>query len=68
VTTGWEQFPRIWALLLDEVYAFLRDGGAAQDDQDVMLYRDDVPNAEVGVQVAGRSGGPGRDHCPPRAV
>jgi effector-binding domain-containing protein len=36
-----------------EVYAFLRDGGAVQDGQNVMLYRDDVPNVEVGVQVAG---------------
>src|SRR5450755_1803064 len=51
--TSWEEFPRIWARLLDEVYAFLRDGGAAQDGQNVMLYRDDVPHVEVGVQVAG---------------
>jgi hypothetical protein len=27
--TTWQEFPRIWARLLDEVYAFLRDGGAA---------------------------------------
>ncbi len=48
--TSWEEFPRIWARLLDEVYTFLRNGGAAQDGQNVMLYRDDVPNVEVGVQ------------------
>jgi effector-binding domain-containing protein len=51
--TSWGEFPRIWVRLLDEVYAFPRDGGAAQDGQNVMLYRDDVPNVEVGVQVAG---------------
>ena len=45
--------PRVWARLLDEVYAFVRGGGAAQDGQNIMLYRDDVPNVEVGVQVAG---------------
>ncbi len=51
--TTWEEFPRIWARLLDDVYAFLRGGGVAQDGQNVMLYRDDVPDLEVGVQVAG---------------
>jgi hypothetical protein len=48
--TTWEEFPRIWARLLDEVYAFLRGGGAVQDGQNVMLYQDDVPNVEVGAQ------------------
>ena len=51
--TTWQEFPRIWVRLLDQVYAFLRDGGAVQDGQNIMLYRDDVPNVEVGVQVAG---------------
>jgi effector-binding domain-containing protein len=58
--TTWAEFPRIWMRLLDEVYAFLRGGGAAQDGQNVMLYRDDVPNVEVGVQVAGPFAGAGR--------
>jgi len=52
--TTWAEFPRIWVQLLDQVYAFLRGGGAAQDGLNIMLYRDDVPNVEVGVQVAGR--------------
>lgn len=51
--TTWEEFPQLWRRLLDQVYAFLRDGGAIQHGQNVMLYRDDVPNVEVGVQVAG---------------
>ena len=37
--TNWEEFPRIWVRLLDEVYAFLRNGGAAQDRPE----RDAVP-------------------------
>ena len=50
--TNWEEFPALWRSLLDEVYGFLRDGGATQRGHNVMLYRDDVPNVEVGVQVA----------------
>jgi effector-binding domain-containing protein len=51
--TTWEEFPGLWGSLLDEVYSFLRGGGATQSGHNVMLYRDDVPNVEVGVQVAG---------------
>jgi len=51
--TTWAEFPRIWRPMLDEVYAFIRAGGAVQRGQNIMLYRDDVPNVEIGVQVAG---------------
>jgi effector-binding domain-containing protein len=51
--TTWEEFPGLWRTLLDEVYGFLRSGGATQQGHNVMLFRDDVPNVEVGVQVAG---------------
>ncbi|MGQ0832651.1 MAG: GyrI-like domain-containing protein [Microthrixaceae bacterium] len=51
--TTWEQFPHLWGSLLDEVYAFVRAGGATQTGHNVMLYRDDVPNVEVGIQVDG---------------
>ena len=51
--TTWAEFPRVWPLLLDEVYAFIRGGGAIQSGHNIMLYRDDVPNVEVGVQVDG---------------
>jgi effector-binding domain-containing protein len=50
--TTWAEFPRLWRRLLDEVYAGLRESGAALGCN-VMLYRDDVPNVEVGVQVTG---------------
>ncbi len=51
--TTWAEYPALWPTLLDEVYAFIRSGGATQDGHNVMLYRDDVPNVEVGVQVTG---------------
>jgi effector-binding domain-containing protein len=51
--TTWEEFPTLWGVLLDEVYAFVRAGGATQTGHNVMLYRDGVPNVEVGVQVDG---------------
>jgi effector-binding domain-containing protein len=54
--TTWAQFPRIWRPMLDEVWAFLRDGapqGLYKQGHNVMLYKDDVPNIEVGVQVSG---------------
>jgi effector-binding domain-containing protein len=52
-TTTWAEFPSLWGTLLDEVYAFVRAGGATQDGHNVMLFLDDVPNVEVGVQVSG---------------
>jgi effector-binding domain-containing protein len=38
-------------VLLDQVYAFLKTSDVKQDGHNVMLYKDDVPNVEVGVQV-----------------
>lgn len=51
--TTWQEFPRLWKTLLDEVYAFLKNSDVKQDGHNIMLYKDDVPNVEVGVQVAG---------------
>ena len=52
----WAEFPAMWGPMLDEVWSFLR-GGAAQGlykrGHNIMLYKDDVPNVEVGVQVSG---------------
>lgn len=52
--TTWAEFPTLWRPMLDEVWSFLR--GTAPDGlwthgHNVMLYQDDVPNVEVGVQV-----------------
>jgi effector-binding domain-containing protein len=52
-STTWEEFPRVWGTLLDEVYEFVRAGGTNQTGHNVMLYRSDLPDVEVGVQVEG---------------
>jgi len=50
--TTWQQFPIVWKELLDEVWACLRAGGINSGCPNVMLYLDDAPNVEVGVQVS----------------
>jgi effector-binding domain-containing protein len=66
-TTTWQEFPRVWAQLLDEVYGHVRPRaelatGTAEGErwQNVMLYADDVPTVEVGVLVSGPFDGDGR--------
>jgi hypothetical protein len=51
-TTTWERFPTLWRELLDEVWDFLR-GAGVQAGRNVMVYLDDVPNVEVGVELEG---------------
>jgi hypothetical protein len=50
--TTWKEFPGLWSQLLDEVWAFVR-GSDLSPGRNVMVYKDDVPNVEVGVEVAG---------------
>jgi effector-binding domain-containing protein len=45
--TTWKAFPARWPVLLDEVHALL----GSRAGLNAMLYRDDVPNVEVGVLV-----------------
>jgi len=52
-TTNWDEFPSLWGKLLDEVWAVIRSGGVEKAGHNVMLYKDDTPTVEVGVQVAG---------------
>ena len=52
-TTTWDVFPRLWGRLLDEVWTAVRLEKAITPGRNVMLYKDDVPNVEVGVEVAG---------------
>ena len=52
--TTWADFPSVWGPMLDQVWAFLRGHappGLYTNGHNVMLYKDDVPNVEVGVQV-----------------
>ena len=51
-TTTWERFPTLWRELLDEVWGYVR-GAGVQAGRNVMLYLDDVPNVEVGVELEG---------------
>jgi effector-binding domain-containing protein len=52
-TTTWAEFPAVWGKLLDQVWEVIRAGGATKDGHNVMLYLDDAPSVEVGVQVTG---------------
>jgi effector-binding domain-containing protein len=50
-TTSWQEFPTLWKVLLDEVWACLHSGGIYRGCPNVMLYWDDVPHVEVGVEL-----------------
>jgi hypothetical protein len=54
--TTWAEFPGMWGPMLDDVWGFLRGdapAGLYTRGHNIMLYKDDVPNVEVGVQVNG---------------
>ncbi|MGB6457506.1 MAG: GyrI-like domain-containing protein [Streptosporangiaceae bacterium] len=53
-TATWAGFPTMWRPMLDQVWGYLRSeapAGLYQHGHNIMLYKDDVPNVEVGVQV-----------------
>jgi effector-binding domain-containing protein len=58
-TTTWAEFPKLWGQLLGQVYEFVRPRPelASRDGdelwQNVMLYKDQQPDVEVGVLVSG---------------
>jgi effector-binding domain-containing protein len=59
----WAEFATMWKPMLDQVWSFLRGDapeGLYRQGHNVMLYRDDVPNVEVGVQVTGSFDSVGR--------
>ena len=64
--TTWEEFPRLWGAMLDEVYRFVRahpelgTGPPGEMWQNVMLYKDDRPDVEIGVLAARAFEGEGR--------
>jgi effector-binding domain-containing protein len=54
--TTWAEFPNTWGPILGEVWSFLRGEapeGLYTNGHNIMLYKDNVPNVEVGVQVNG---------------
>lgn len=50
VSTTWLEYPALWPELLDEVWACLHAGGIKRGCRNIMLYWDDVPHVEVGVE------------------
>ena len=54
-TTTWQEFPELWGPLLGQVYEFVRPrpelatGDGEELWQNVMLYKDQRPDVEVGV-------------------
>ena len=52
IITTWRDFPSQWTGLLNEVYAAAATGAFVQDGQNIMVYLDDQPRVEVGIQVA----------------
>ncbi|MEA2973912.1 MAG: hypothetical protein QOG82_2370 [Actinomycetota bacterium] len=50
-STTWAEFPTLWRVLLDQVYAFLKTSDVRQTGHNVMLYKTVAPDVEVGVEV-----------------
>src|SRR5215510_2529132 len=50
-TTTWQAYPTLWRELLDEVWACLRASGIERGCRNIMLYLDDTPHVEVGVEL-----------------
>ena len=48
--TTWQEFPRLWGKMLDQVHALLPKKVVGRN---VMLYKDQVPNVEIGVLLLG---------------
>jgi hypothetical protein len=64
--TTWQEWPDLWARLLDEVYAFVRprpELSPGDGWHNVMLYMDDTPSVEVGVLVGEPFAPAGRVVC-----
>lgn len=49
--TTWREYPTVWKQLLDEVWECLRTNGITRGCRNVMLYLDDTPRVEVGVEL-----------------
>jgi effector-binding domain-containing protein len=50
-TTTWAEYPQVWRRLLDEVWSVVRTDARIAPGRNVMLYKDDTPSVEVGVEV-----------------
>jgi effector-binding domain-containing protein len=59
----WPEFRMTWRGMLDEVYAAVHSGAVVQDGQNVMVFLDDRPSVEVGVEVGAPFPAVGRVVC-----
>jgi effector-binding domain-containing protein len=50
-TSTWQEFPTLWRELLDEVWACLHASEIYRGCRNIMLYLDDTPHVEVGVEM-----------------
>jgi effector-binding domain-containing protein len=50
-TTTWQEFPTLWRPHLVEVWTCLHAGGIDRGCRNIMLYWDDTPHVEVGVEL-----------------
>jgi effector-binding domain-containing protein len=51
-TTTWAEYPSLWKKLLDEVHANVHwHSAGGHSGRNIMLYLDDVPHVEVGVEL-----------------
>jgi effector-binding domain-containing protein len=50
-TTTWQEFPTLWRELSNEVWACLHAGGIYRGCRNIMLYLNDTPQVEVGVEL-----------------
>ena len=50
--TTWEELPNAWSAMLGEVYDCLEELAIGNAGRNVMLYKDDIPNLEAGVEVS----------------
>jgi effector-binding domain-containing protein len=62
-TTTWNEYPNLWRQLLDEVWAAVRADEGIVPGRNVMLYLDDKPSVEVGVEVGAPFERIGRVFC-----
>jgi effector-binding domain-containing protein len=52
--TTWAELPNVWGSMLEKVWGFLRGPapkGLYEQGHNVMLYKSDLPDIEVGVEV-----------------
>src|SRR5688500_13086497 len=63
VTTEWRELATTIRRAFDEVYAYIKQAGVTQSGHNIVVYLDDKPTIEVGVEVSARFESEGRVRC-----